>query len=120
MGKSVYWISTGLFCVYMTFISGVYLYSPEGVGKEFARFGYPTYLVYPVAYLRLLGTFVLVFNKCNRLVEWAYMGFFVKISLGLLAHFMTNDEKHIPAVIALVLLCISAMFRGYREEGTQS
>ncbi|MFT4554249.1 MAG: hypothetical protein ACI9S8_002899 [Chlamydiales bacterium] len=116
MGKSIYWISTGLFCVYMGVISGVYLYRPEGVSEEFTRFGYPAYLVLPVAYLRLFGVLVLLLNKCNRIVEWAYMGFCTKISLGLFAHYMTHDEKHIPAVLALFLLVISALFRGYREE----
>lgn len=115
-GKMAYWASTGLLSAFMVVAAGMYFFSYDHVSEEFARLGYPVYLIYPLACLKLCGVATLLGNFCNRMTEWAYAGFFIDFSLALTAHFMAADGEYAPAVLALVLLLTSGYFKDCRVE----
>ncbi|MFT4554663.1 MAG: hypothetical protein ACI9S8_003317 [Chlamydiales bacterium] len=119
-GKMAYWASTGLLCAFMTVAALMYFFSYEHVSEEFVRLGYPVYLVYPLAILKLCGVAALLSNYCNRLAEWAYAGFFIDFSLALTAHCMAADGEFAPALLALLLLLISGYFKDSRVDSEAS
>ena len=72
--KIVYWVSTGLISLFMVAASMMYLLKNDEVSKEFVHLGYPTYLIYPLAALKILGVIAIVSRKSKILKEFAYAG----------------------------------------------
>ena len=105
--KIVYFAATGLFTALMLFSVYMYLTNTEGMAEGFDSFGYPPYLIYPLATAKLLGLVALWFFKGKTIIEWAYAGFFFNAVLAFFAHYMIGDGEHMGAVIALVLLLLS-------------
>ena len=73
-------------------------------------FGYPTYIIYPLATAKLLGLAAICTKLSKTLTEWAYAGFFFDFVLAFFAHYMINDGEHFFALIAIVLLLVSHVF----------
>lgn len=105
--RIIYWIATGLLTAMMLFSAGMYFFNYEEVQKLFSAFGFPTYIIYPLAIAKLLGLAVILSRKGGVLVEWAYAGFFFNVVLAFFAHFMIDDGEHIGAFVALVLVMTS-------------
>ena len=105
--KITYLVSTILFSLLMLMSAGMYLFNNEMVSGMFESFGYPTYIIYPLAFAKIAGLIIIWLPSTNRLKEWAYAGFFFDFVLAFFAHFMINDGEHMGAVIAIVLLLIS-------------
>ena len=108
--KIIYYVSTGLLSVILLFSAGMYFLNHEGVAEMFEGFGYPVYIIYPYAVLKLLGLITIWFFKNNIIKEWAYVGFFFAFILALFAHIMIKDGGYLTALIALVLLITSSLF----------
>ncbi len=108
--KIIYYVSTGLLTLLMLFSAGMYIFNNEAVQGMFTNFGYPTYIIYPLAIAKLLGVFTIWNPKFNTLKEWAYAGFFFDFVLAFFAHKMINDGEETGAIIALVLLTVSYVF----------
>ena len=109
--KIIYYVSTGLLTFLMLFSAGMYIFNHEMVETMFISFGYPTYIIYPLAVAKLLGIFAIWNPKFNALKEWAYAGFFFDFVLAIFAHKMINDGEEIGAILAIVLLLVSYVFR---------
>ncbi|MEM1001024.1 MAG: DoxX family protein [Bacteroidota bacterium] len=105
--KIIYYVSTGLFTALMLFSVFNYFAYSEAMASGFESFGYPSYLVYPLAIAKLLGLVALWFLKGKSIIEWAYAGFFFNAILAFFAHYMIGDGEQMGAVIALVLLIVS-------------
>ena len=105
--KITYLVSTILLSLMMLMSAGMYLFNNEMVSGMFVTFGYPTYIIYPLAFAKIAGLIVIWLPNTNRLKEWAYAGFFFDFVLAFFAHFMINDGEHMGAIIALVLLLVS-------------
>jgi len=108
--KIVYYGSTGLLTLLMLFSAGMYIFNNEAVQEMFTNFGYPTYIIYPLAVAKLLGVFAIWNPKFDTLKEWAYAGFFFDFVLAFFAHKMINDGEEMGAIMALVLLTVSYLF----------
>lgn len=108
--KIIFYIATGLFSVIMLFSAGMYFFNHANIEKAFTHLGYPTYIIYPYATLKLLGLFAIWNPKFKSLKEWAYSGFFFAITLAFTAHIMVHDGGQATAAAALVLLVISYIF----------
>lgn len=108
--RIIYYGSTGLLTLLMLFSAGMYILNNNAVQEMFTSFGYPTYIIYPLAVAKLLGLFAIWNPKLNALKEWAYVGFFFDFVLAFFAHKMINDGEEIGAIIALVLLIVSYSF----------
>jgi len=108
--KIIYYVSTGLLTFLMLFSAGMYIFNHAMVETMFTSFGYPTYIIYPLAGAKLLGLFAIWNPKFKTLKEWAYAGFFFDFVLAFFAHKMVNDGEEVGAIMALVLLTISYVF----------
>ncbi|NQY29238.1 MAG: DoxX family protein [Flavobacteriaceae bacterium] len=108
--KIVYYGSTGLLTLLMLFSAGMYVFNHEVVKVMFTSFGYPTYIIYPLAIAKLLGVFAIWSPKFNTLKEWAYAGFFFDFVLAFFAHKMIGDGEEMGAIMAFVLVVVSYVF----------
>ncbi len=105
--KITNWISTGLISVLLLMSAGMYVFNHEMVKELFESFGYPTYIIYPLALAKLLAVITLWMPNMPKLKEWAYSALFFEFILAFFAHFMVSDGGEGGAVIAMLLLAIS-------------
>lgn len=105
--KIIFYSSTGLVTLLMLFSVSQYFFNYEVIAQAFESFGYPTYIIYPYAVIKLLGLVSLWFIDNNSLKEWTYAGYFYAFILAFFAHYMIGDGEQMGAVIAFVLLIVS-------------
>ena len=105
--KITYYASTGLLTLLMLFSVSQYFFNYDVISQAFESFGYPTYIIYPYAVVKILGLVVLWFAPNKSLKEWTYAGYFYAFILAFFAHFMIGDGEQMGAVIATVLLLTS-------------
>jgi hypothetical protein len=108
--KIIYLVVTVLFTALMLFSSGMYFFNNAAVVTSFESFGYPTYIIYPLAIAKLLGLIAIWQPTYNIVKEWAYAGFFFNIILAFFAHVMIQDGQQGGAIIGLLLLIASYYF----------
>lgn len=105
--KIFYWASTGLLSALLLMSSGMYIFQNEMIQQLFTGFGYPTYLIYPLAALKISAVIVLLTQKNSRIKEWAYAGLFFDFVLAFFAHITVGDGEQMGALIAIILLVVS-------------
>ena len=108
--RIIYLASTGLLTLMMLGSAGMYFYDYPMVSETFAKLGFPTYIIYPLAIAKILGLIAIWTKKSQMLKEWAYAGLFFDFILAISAHVMINDGEYAGALIALVLLLVSYFF----------
>jgi len=108
--KIIYWVATGLLSAMILMSAGMYFFNHAEVAATFEKLGYPSYLVYPLAVVKLLGIVAILTKKSAVLKEWAYAGFFFDFVLAFFAHVSIGDGEQFGAVIALILLAVSYTF----------
>jgi hypothetical protein len=105
-----YWIATGIMCLVFLFSAGMYLLNYEMVTGFFKALGFPVWLIYPMATLKILGIIAVVTNKSNYLKELAYAGFLFNGILAFTAHIHAKDGGYLISLIALVSTAVSWFF----------
>jgi len=105
--KIIYWIATAALTLLMLFSASMYFFNHDMIVQVFTSFGYPTYIIYPLAVVKLLGLIVILSNKGGALKEWAYAGFFFDFILAFFAHYMIGDGEQALSVVGLVVLLTS-------------
>ena len=105
--KIIYWAVTGLLSAMLIMSSGMYIFQNEMIQQLYTGLGYPTYLIYPLAVLKISAVVVLLTQKNSRIKEWAYVGLFFEFILAFFAHVMVGDGEQIGAIIATILLTVS-------------
>ncbi len=108
--KIIYYVATGLLTLLMLYSAGMYFFNHEEVASMFTNFGYPTYIIYPYAIMKLLGLIAIWFIGNKILKEWAYAGFFFAFVLAFFAHVMVGDGDQMGAVMALIFLIVSYIY----------
>jgi hypothetical protein len=108
--KIIFYISTGLFTALILFSAGMYFFNHEAILGAFTHLGYPTYIIYPYAVLKLLGLFAIWNPNFKAIKEWAYSAFFFAITLAFFAHIMVKDGGQGMATVGLILLVVSYIF----------
>jgi hypothetical protein len=108
--KIANWVFTALFCFIMLYSATMYLTKYEMVKGFFGTLGYPSYLIYPLAILKILGVITLLANFNKTLKEWTYSAFFFEVVLAFFAHYMIKDGGEGTALVALILLALSYFF----------
>lgn len=111
LNKIGYYVTTGLLSLLMLFSAGMYFFNHAEVAKLYEGFGYPTYIIYPYGIAKVLGLVAIWFVKDNRVKEWAYAGYFFAFILAFFAHVMISDGQQAGAILAMVLLIGSYVFR---------
>jgi hypothetical protein len=106
-GKAVYWISTGLLCLF--YASGAFFYLTQRpmVEEGFAWFGFPAYLINILIVAKIAAPFAILTRFSVRLSDLAYAGIFYHLLLALSAHLNAGDGGFAPAILGLMLLVVS-------------
>lgn len=108
--KIIYWISTGLLCLLFFAGAMMYIFNYPRAEMFFNSLGFPTWIIYPLAFLKIAGA-ITVITKWNLfLKELAYAGFLFDAVLALAAHIMVLDGEYAPAIIALTLTVASWIY----------
>jgi hypothetical protein len=84
----------------------MYFFKTEMVKGFFEYLNYPTYIVIPLAIVKVIGVIMILWRKSNWLTEWAYAGFFFDLVLATAAHQVAGDSIGL-SVIGIPILFIS-------------
>jgi len=104
--KNMYWISTMLLFSALILTGIFYVVFYDTLVIYFKNYGYPTYLIYPLAIAKIIGSIVVLYHKNKFLRELAYAGFFFNFVLAFFAHLMIGEFDPFPTIF-LTLLIIS-------------
>jgi putative oxidoreductase len=107
--QTVYWITTGIFSLWMILNAYAYLFS-EQASVLCAHFGFPDYFRIELGIAKFLGVILLLLPIVNaRIKEWAYVGFGITMISGFIAHLSSGDSflSALSALLALHLLLAS-------------
>jgi len=85
--KIAYWIATLMMCGLFASSAFMYFTKYDMVAGFFEQLGYPTYVIYPLAILKVLGIVAIMSKLSVTLKEWAYAGFFLDLILASAAHY---------------------------------
>ena len=108
--KIIYWTSTGILSALFTFSAIMYFINYSYVESAFTSLGFPTWIIYPLATLKLLGIIAILSKKSLFLKELAYAGFLFDALLALIAHLAIGDGEQIPAVIGVIAVTTSWIY----------
>ena len=108
--KIIYWVSTGLLSTLLLMSAGMYVFNNAEVSGMFTAFGYPIYIIYPLAVAKISAVAVLLTQKQSKIKEWAYAALFFEFILAFFAHIMISDGGQMAAVIAMILLVVSYIY----------
>jgi hypothetical protein len=102
--KHIYWITT-IILFGMLIITGIlYFVCYDTLVIYFKSYGYPTYLIYPLAVAKIAGSIVILYHKNRLLRELAYAGFFFNFILAFFAHYMIREFDPFPTIFMILLL----------------
>lgn len=110
MSKSttyIYWVSTILLCLLMSYSAGMYFTNTAMVEGFFTSFSYPSYLVIPLAVAKILGILTILIRPVRWLTEWAYAGFFFDLLLAAAAHYLAGDGAWLLPLLGMLALFLS-------------
>jgi len=105
--KIIYWIATGLLSFLFAAGGLMYLLNYARAYGFFTNLGFPTWIIYPLAILKLAGVVAILSRKSLFLKELAYAGFLYDALLALVAHIVVQDGEAMPAVLSLVFIAVS-------------
>jgi len=77
----------------------------------FKHLGYPTYLIYPLATVKILAVVAILSRKSAFLKEWAYAGIFFDVILAFTAHTVV-DGGGTMALAGIILVIVSRFLDG--------
>lgn len=78
----------------------------ETFAGYFIAFGFPTWMVYPLAFLKLLALVAIATNRYRNLKDIAYGAYFINMAAATTAHVMAGDNP-VHAYVGLVAVPIS-------------
>ncbi|HCQ67254.1 MAG TPA: hypothetical protein DIU07_19855 [Rhodobacteraceae bacterium] len=106
--RYVYWIATGLLALIYLGAAAFYLSSYDMVAGMYREvLGYPTYIIWPLAILKVVGAVIILWRPAAMLADWAYAAMFWHLILAFGAHVGASDPGWPLAVVAWVLLIVS-------------
>lgn len=105
--RFIHLVATSLMCLLMFAAIIVMLTQNSQAQKLFTALGYPAYLIYPLAFMKLLGITAIISKQSKTFMEWAYAGFLFTSLAALASHIVTGAGSFIPALMAIVLIITS-------------
>lgn len=88
----------------MLYSASLYFLNTEMIKGFFKSFGYPEYIVIPLAIAKVLGVGMILWRKSNWLTEWAYAGFAIDITLAFFAHYVAGQSLTLVLITMITLL----------------
>ncbi|HTQ02988.1 MAG TPA: DoxX family protein [Polyangiaceae bacterium] len=112
--RTLYWITTAVFCLQIGFTAYAQLNLPQ-VAAAFTHLGFPSYFRVELSWAKFLGLAVLVAPAPPRLKEWAYAGFAMDLASAVLAHVAVGDGPQAWGWAAGTLLLWAASYFLWRR-----
>ena len=108
--KIIYRIATAIIC--FLFASGalMYIFNYDYAHQFFVSLGFPTWIIYPLAVLKLLGPIAIITRKSLFLKELAYAGFLFDAILAVAAHIMVGDGFIYHGIAAIIMTIVSWIY----------
>ena len=106
--KITYWVATGL--VALVYLGGAtfYITSHEMVaGMYESLLKFPTYIIWPLAILKIVAAVVILWRPSTFLSDFAYAAMFWHLLLAASAHITAGDPGWLPAIVAWIALIVS-------------
>ncbi len=108
--KIIYWVTTGLLCLLMLFSASMYIFNYPRAESFFISLGFPTWLIYPLAFLKI-GAVITILTKFSKfLKELAYAGLLFDMALALAAHLIAADGEFPAAILGLIFIAVSWIY----------
>ncbi len=104
--KFAYWGATAILLFLLAWATGSYIIIHDTQAGFFEAFGYPTYLVYPLAALKFIAILVIVSHRFNDLRDMVYAAYFFNMILALVGHIVYGDFYG-HAVVGLLAIPVS-------------
>jgi hypothetical protein len=105
--KILFWGATGIMSFIFAFSAFNYFFNYEMIAGFFDNFGFPRWIIYPLAVAKVLGIVAVWSNLSQWLKEWAYAGFFFDAVLAFTAHYIAEDGGGLFSAVAIVTVLIS-------------
>lgn len=102
--RLLHWIFTGLLSALLLVSASMYFVNHEEIVVGFISYGFPTWIIYPLAFAKILGVLMLLTKLKQWLTEWAYAGIFFNAILAMGAHLAIHDGNQMGAILVIVLL----------------
>lgn len=119
MNHRIIYRITNLILFSLLILTGVlYFVFYEKLVIYFISYGYPTYLIYPLAIAKIIGAVVILYNKNKFLTELAYAGFFFNFILAFFAHVMIGEIDPFPTFFMIMLLV--SYFTGKKSQSNSN
>ena len=111
--KTIYYIATGIMSALMLMSAGMYFFNHQVAFDAFIKYGYPTYIIYPLGVAKVLALLAIWTKKSDFLKNLAYAGLFFNGVLALFAHIMVGEplSGYVHAIVFLAAV-ISSYFYG--------
>lgn len=106
--KILYWVATLLMFALMLLAIVNYHLQYDAMASFFKTFGYPTYIIYPLAYLKLAALIIIASNMFRNLKDIAYGAYFLNMVAATYAHLVAGDNP-VHAYVGLVAIPTSYM-----------
>ena len=108
--KITYWAATGLVAFVYLGAGAFYISSHDMVvGMYEGLLKYPTYIIWPLAVLKVVAAVVILWRPSTFLSDFAYAAMFWHLVLAFGAHVGAGDPGWPPALATWVLLIASWM-----------
>ena len=104
--RILYWLATLIMFALMGMAIFGYHAQHDVMAGFFKAFGYPTYIVYPLAYLKLTALIVILLNRWRNLKDIAYGAYFINMIAATAAHVLAGDNP-VHAYAGLIAIPIS-------------
>ena len=108
--KIIFMVATGLLSAMMIMSAGMYFFNYEEVSGVFEQLGFPTFIIYPLAILKILGLVAIWTRVSTTLVYFAYAGFLYDFILAFTSHLAIGDGEQGGAVVATLVWLVSFMY----------
>jgi hypothetical protein len=107
---TIFRIATGWLTFQMLLSAGFYFFAHQMAADMILALGFPEFIIYPLGIAKILGVTAIWTNKYPWLSYMAYAGFFINLSLGVVAHLMVGDGEFAGALVALISAIVSFVY----------
>ncbi len=108
--KVIYWITTGFVLFAMSWSFVMYYFFHDRTVAMFQSLNYPTYIIYPLGCLKLIGIIVIITNRYRDVKEWVYGAYLINVLLAFAAHLSVGDGLHGFALLLLLCTLVSYIY----------
>ncbi|MBZ0216184.1 MAG: DoxX family protein, partial [Fimbriimonadaceae bacterium] len=115
--KITYWAATGL--VALVYLGGATFYVTAHdmvVGMYEGLLHYPTYIIWPLAILKIVEAALILWRPSTFLSDFAYAAIFWHLLLAASAHMAAGDPGWLVAIVAWAALIVSFLTQNRARE----